>query len=259
MSQRSFGARAFHVRAKGANLLHLGLVSELLASLVAGGPIHKKQAIDQAVGNTSLNAQTFQKAIREFLATLTALKQIFPDLRSTRFKNISEFYTLFLIVWEMHQQKMVLNDKRRNAVAMKLLRSFSNGVDDVREHQRQAKGAAADQRLCADYLLQVQQSTDALAPRKRRAEMIRHLLDGLFERKDERRIFSAEQRRMLWHGEEKKRCSQCNDELDWTNFQIDHVKPYSRGGKTELRNAALICVSCNASKGAGKYARREAA
>jgi 5-methylcytosine-specific restriction endonuclease McrA len=235
------------------------LVSELLASIVAGGLIHKKQAVDRAVGNTSLNARTLQKAIDEFSATLRVLKQVFPDLRSTRFRNVSEFYTLFLIVWEMYQQKMVLNDRRRNGVAMRLLQGFSNGVDAVREQQRKAKGATAEQRMFADYLLLVQQSTDALAPRKRRAEMIRHLFDGLFERKDERRIFSAEQRRMLWNSEEKKRCSQCNDELDWTNFQVDHIKPYSRGGKTDLRNAALICVSCNSSKGAGKHARREAA
>ena len=141
----------------------------------------------------------------------------------------------------------------------KLLHDFSDGVDDVREQQRKAKGASADQRIFADYLLLAQQSTDALVPRKRRAEMIRQLLDGLFERKDERRIFSAEQRRMLWNSEEKKHCSQCEKELDWTNFQVDHIKPYSRGGKIELRNAALICMICNPSKGARKRAQRQAA
>ena len=77
---------------------------------------------------------------------------------------------------------------------MKLLQRFSNGVDAVREQERKAKGATTNQRMFADYLLLVQQSTDALAPRKRRAEMIRHLLNGLFERKDERRIFGAERR-----------------------------------------------------------------
>ena len=75
------------------------LVSELLASLIAGGPIHKKQAVDRAVGNTALNVRTLHKAIDEFSATLRALKQIFPDLRLTRFRNVSDCYTLFLITW----------------------------------------------------------------------------------------------------------------------------------------------------------------
>src|SRR5206468_5093501 len=111
------------------------------------------------------------------------------------------------------------------------------------------EGAKASERLYADYLLLVQQSTDALAPRKRRAEIIKQLLAGLFERKDERRSFSSEQRGIL-NTEEKKHCTICNVPLNWNNFQIDHLKPYSRGGSTTLTNAALTCASCNARKGA---------
>jgi 5-methylcytosine-specific restriction endonuclease McrA len=83
-------------------------------------------------------------------------------------------------------------------------------------------------------------------------------LDGLFERKDEKRIFSAEQRRLLWNSEEKKKCALCDEQLDWTNFQVDHIKAYSKGGKTELSNAALTCGPCNASKGAGRKTSRRA-
>ena len=118
---------------------------------------------------------------------------MFPTLASTRFRNLSEFYTLFLIVWEMNEQKLVLNDRKLNAVAMKLLTSFKRR-HDVRERQKKAKGARFLINECTlNYLLLVQQSTDSLAPRKRRAEMIRHLLSGIFEHKDEKRIFSVEQ------------------------------------------------------------------
>ena len=228
------------------------LVSELLASILAGGLIHKKQAVDKAVGNTATHAGSLNKAIVDFSATLNAVKQMFPELRTTRFKNSAEFYSLFMVVWTLHQQKMLLNDRRRNQVAMKLLQRFSGGVDEVRERQRKADGARPDQRIFADYLMLVQQSTDSLAPRKRRGEIIQQLLEGLFERKDERRIFSGEQRRLLWNSDEKKKCSQCDEVLDWINFQVDHIKAYSRGGRTDLSNAALICASCNPSKGAGR-------
>jgi hypothetical protein len=232
------------------------LISELLASIVAGSPIHKKQAVDRAVGNQSINAHTLRKTVDELVMTINQIKRMFPELRTTRFRNMSEFYSLFLVVWELEQQKLILKDHSRNSVAMSILQKFSNGVDSVRERQRNAEGAKSSERLFADYLLLVQQSTDSLAPRKRRAEIIRSLFSGLFERKDERRIFSSEQRRLLWSSEEQKTCSQCGDLLDWTNFQMDHVKAHSRGGKTELKNAALICATCNPSKSSGRAAKK---
>jgi hypothetical protein len=235
------------------------LVSELLASILAGGPIHKKQAVDKAVGNESVNGHRLKSALADFRATMRSIRMMFPELASTRFVNLADFYTLFMVVWEMHQQKLLLGDRRRRRVAMKLLLRFSDGVDEVREQQRKAQGARADQRMYADYLLLVQQSTDALSQRLRRAEMIRQLLAGLFERKDTRRISTSEQRRLLWNSEEKKKCAECEMPLDWTNFQVDHIKAHSRGGKTELPNAALVCASCNASKGARRRSRRKSA
>tara|TARA_R110001592_G_scaffold237522_3_gene496748 strand:- start:143 stop:1123 length:981 start_codon:yes stop_codon:yes gene_type:complete len=234
------------------------LVSELIASLIAGGPIHKKQAVDKAVGDVRDHAATLKRAVKDFSATLQAVKGMFPELKSTRFSNQAEFYTLFLVVHELLKQKLLLTDKKRNESAMGLLRDFSDGVDAVRERQRQAQGALAAQRPFADYLMLVQSATDNLGPRKRRMDIVRGLLEGLFEAKDERRIFSVEQRRLLWNSDQHKKCDSCGVRLDWTNFQVDHVTPYSKGGKTKLDNAALLCGPCNASKGAGP-ARRKAA
>lgn len=232
------------------------LVSELLASIVAGGPIHKKQAIDRAVGNQALNAHTLRKTVNEFTQTMGVIKRMLPTLKTTRFRNTSEFYTLFMVMWEMCQQKLVLSDRRRCEVAARILQGFSNGVDRVREQQKKAKGAMPHQRFFAEYLLLVQASTDNVHQRARRAAIVRGLLAGLFERKDEKRLFSTEQRRLLWNSEEKRKCSQCGDQLNWNNFQVDHVKAHSLGGRTDLSNAALICKCCNASKGARRRARR---
>jgi hypothetical protein len=227
------------------------LISELLASILANGSIHKKQAVDRAIGNTAVNRRALDGAVDDFSATLRAVKQVFPDLHATRFRNVSEFYSLFLVVWELTQQKLVLTDRRRNATAMKLLRHFSDGVDEVREQQRKARGATQQQQPFANYLLLVQQSTDAISPRLRRAAMLRELFSGLFEAKDERRVFSPEQRRLIWNSSEEKTCSLCGKPLTWANFHADHVLSHSRGGKTVLSNAARTCVSCNCSKGAG--------
>lgn len=231
------------------------LITELLASIVAGGPIHGKESVDKAVGNEGLNAHTLRKASSDFQTVLKALKRMFPELHATRFRNMAEFYTLFMVVWDLQQQKMILTDRKRNRTAEMLLKRLSNGVDEVRELQRNAKGAGRGQQLYADYLLSVQRGTDDIGQRKRRAQMMQGLLAGLFEKKDERRLFSPEQRRLLWNSEEKRKCRECGEALTWTNFQADHIKPHSRGGRTELVNAALVCQPCNASKGAKRRAR----
>jgi hypothetical protein len=59
------------------------LISELLAAIISGGPIHKKKAGDWAVGNTALTKHTLNKAVAEVSATLRAIKGICPELCST--------------------------------------------------------------------------------------------------------------------------------------------------------------------------------
>lgn len=243
---------AQHVITPGsiARMRDVELVSELMTSIIHGGPIDRKKAVDQAVSNSTLRGPTLKKTSAAFTSTANAVKAIFPDLKTTRFHNSAEYYTLFLLVREWQQAKLVLKDRQRRQTAMKLLSRFSNGVDEVRQRQRSARGAGTGQRLYSDYLLMVQQGTDKLSTRQRRMEILRGLFEGLFERKDEQRVFNVEQRRLLWNSDEKKQCKGCGVKLDWTNFEVDHVKPHSRGGKTNAKNAAILCRTCNASKGA---------
>lgn len=38
--------------------------------------------------------------------------------------------------------------------------------------------------------------------------------------------------------------------VDWAYGQVDHILARSRGGQNDEANLRLLCVSCNASKGA---------
>ena len=136
------------------------LVSELLASLVNGGLINKKAAVDRAIDGEGVNGNTIKRIVREFTSTMNQLRKIFPNLYATRFHNISEFYSLFMVVYELQHQKLILGDKKRNRIAQALVQKFSNGVDDVRERQKKLKGARPDEMLYTRYLLSVQQGTD---------------------------------------------------------------------------------------------------
>ncbi|MGI9069017.1 MAG: HNH endonuclease signature motif containing protein [Pyrinomonadaceae bacterium] len=67
--------------------------------------------------------------------------------------------------------------------------------------------------------------------------------------KDSARIFSQEQRRILWNTTGIPRCSVCHKLLSWHDFTIDHKTAHSIGGATRLDNAELMCRKDNSGKG----------
>lgn len=225
------------------------LFSELLMSIHKGGPINKKVALDRAIGNESINANTLGKLSREFVATLNLVKKMFPALKQTRFHNTAEFYSLFMLIWEMNAEGLVLNDIKRNRIAFELLKKLSTGVDHLRDKFRQAQPVQPNPPY-SDYLLTVQGDTDSSATRERRAKILRNLLMPIYEKKDDKRVFSAEQRRILWNSDTVQKCTSCKKTLMWDDFTVDHIKAYTKGGKTVLKNAQLMCHRCNSSKGA---------
>jgi len=232
------------------------LFAELLMSIHKGGPINKKTSLDRAIGNEDINGNTLARLSREFKKTMGLIRRMFRHpsrgltLKQTRFHNTAEFYSLFLLVWEMDKDNLVLADKRRNRVAFAILRKLSTGVDELREQLRKARPAKANQKLYADYLLTVQGDTDSSANRERRREILRNLLVSLFQRKDDKRGFTPEQRRILWNKDEKRGCRRCGRPLSWDKVTVDHVLAHTKGGKTTLGNAQLMCRSCNSRKGA---------
>lgn len=232
-----------------SRMKHIELMCELMASVQSKGLINKKKALDGIIGGQSVDLRSLRRVRQETIKTLNSVKKIFPDFKTTRFANSVDFYSLFMLVWDLSQQGCILSDRKRNTQAQKLLVWLSNGVGTVRQQQRKAQGAAPNQRLFADYLLTVQGDTDSLSTRQSRAGILGKVFGGLFEKKDAQRGFTAEQRRLVWHSDEKKKCPKCKKQLTWVNFTIDHVKPHSLGGRSTISNASLMCRSCNSRKG----------
>lgn len=226
------------------------LFAELLMSIQNGSPINKKIALDRSIGNQAINLNTLARLEREFLTTMNLIKRMFPRLREIRFHNSAEFYSLFLLVWQMHREGLVLHDQKRNSIAFALLRKLSTGVDQLRDQLRRARPAKSTQRIYSDYLLTVQGDTDSSANRERRGAILRGVLWSLYERKDERRLFSPEQRRIIWNSDEKRLCAKCHKPMTWDDFSVDHVVAHTRGGKTSLTNAQPMHRACNSRKGA---------
>jgi hypothetical protein len=242
--QQKILTRAQIDRMKGTELF-----AELLMSIHQGGSINKKTSLDRAIGNEGINGNTLSRLTREFVSTLNLLKRMFPDIRPTRFHNTVEFYSLFMLIWQLNRENFVLQDKARNRVGFSLLSKLSKGVDDLRVQLRRAAIPKKVQPIYRDYLLTVQGDTDSAATRERRLGILDGLLRSLYDRKDEKRIFSAEQRRIIWNGEDQHYCPKCKKRLTWGDFTVDHVVAHVNGGKTNLRNAQLMCRSCNSKKG----------
>ena len=226
------------------------LVSKLLMSIHQGGIINKKTSLNKAIGNESINGNTLNSLSREFTATLNTLRRMFPKIYQTRFTNTVDFYTLFMMIWEFRGKGFILTQRRRNVMAERLLLKLSNGVDELRLASRQGRTMRKVNKLAQEYLPTVLGDTDSAATRERRANIVRGLLSPIFAYKDSQRAFSQEQRRILWNRDERPVCKLCHKPITWNDVTIDHVKAWSKGGPTSIKNAQVAHRSCNSRKGA---------
>jgi hypothetical protein len=197
----------------------------------------------------SLTAAQVARLRAKTVFALNRVRRMFPDIHRTRFSKISDYYSLVVLIAKFEAERLILSDRRRNKLAWELLTAFANGVDDVRLRQKKAQGSKSGQELYREYLLTVLEGTDEISHRRKREEILRNLLHSLFERRDENRLFSEEQRRILWNTTDNRKCRSCGKPLTWSEFTIDHIDPFCKGGRTRLENAALMCGRCNSRKG----------
>jgi hypothetical protein len=232
-----------------ARMKHVELMAELAYSIHSGEVIHKKAALDRVMSDHAMTPLRVRKAVDGAKAAVRRTIKLFPDLRTTRFRQLADFYTLVVLLAKFERDGFVLTDTRRNAIAWELLSKFGAGIDALRVKQKQmTKASQADDDMRA-YLLTVTEGTDSETNRRNRERILRGLLGSVFEKKDTKRLFSEEQRRLIWHSAGKPKCMACRCNLTWRDFHIDHVFAHSKGGRTALENAQLLCAPCNTKKG----------
>lgn len=70
---------------------------------------------------------------------------------------------------------------------------------------------------------------------------------------DSKRLFTTDDKAELLSRESKVdgkyRCAGCKQLFYDSELTVDHITPWSKGGRTELSNAQLLCRVCNSSKG----------
>ncbi|MGI8995431.1 MAG: HNH endonuclease family protein [Pyrinomonadaceae bacterium] len=234
--------------AQASRRKHVELTCELMVAAHTQDVTNKKAALDKVMNADAIRGRELTKARQITHTGLNRLKQVFPELRHTRFNKISDFYSLAVLFQKFEREGLVLIDRQRNRLAQDILATFSTGVDQVRRLRDDVEGVQPGQEFYRDYLLTVLEGTDEISQRRKREQILRGLLESLFLRKDSARLFSPEQRRILWNMTAAPKCVECKTPLTWDNFTIDHKIPWSKGGKTELGNADLMCRRHNSIK-----------
>lgn len=67
------------------------------------------------------------------------------------------------------------------------------------------------------------------------------------ELKDQNRIFTPDQRAVIYRIG-KGKCVMCGMNVSEENFEADHIKPWSKGGRTIIANGQILCSICNHAK-----------
>jgi len=235
-----------------SRMKHVELMCELIVSAHTGDITNKENVLDRLMKADSIKGRDLDRAANSTVAGLNALRKMFPKLgRHVRLTKLSDFYSLAVLIQKFLKENLVLTNHKRNALAWDLLIALSTGVDQVKLSVKGARGIKAGQELYRDYYLTILEGVDEEGHRRRREAILRGLLENLFLKRDPARVFSPEQRRILWNTTAIKRCQnpECGATLTWQNFSIDHVDPWSKGGETALRNAALLCRTCNSKLG----------
>lgn len=228
---------------------HVELLCELMVSIYQGDVINKKAALDSMMKPKSLNSAQIKVVQDKVVSALNRVQRMFPHLYQTRFHQISDFYSLVVLIAKFESEKLILTDRRKNKLAEDLLIAFSTRVDEARERQKKVLPVSSELEPYREYLLTVLQATDEISQRRKREQILRGLLESLFEKKDKDRLFSPEQRRIIWSTSEERLCDECDLPVTWYDFTVDHIKPFSKGGRTQLDNAAIMHRSCNSAKG----------
>lgn len=232
-----------------SRMKHIELICELMVSAHVEDVINKKAALDKIMKSESLEGRQLAKAAKLTVASLNRLKRLFPQLGQTRFSKLSDFYSLVVLIQKFEREGLILTNTKRNKLAWDILRVFAIGVDDVDLKRKKMENTEPGQELYRQYLLTVREGTDEISHRRERERILQGLLKPLFEKKDSARLFSPEQRRILWNTTAARKCQKCRITLTWEDFTIDHIGPHSKGGRTRLDNAALMCRKHNSQKG----------
>lgn len=125
--------------------------------------------------------------------------------------------------------------------------------ESYRRAQDKLSSDEADNEMVV-YHEKTSHSTDAVDSLSWRHEfLLRKFFEAVsdVELKDDQRMFMHEQRLAIYRrdGGICKVALKCHgDKCEWDSWAADHIKPWSKGGRTTVENGQVSCIPCNSAK-----------
>jgi len=218
-------------------------ISELFIGMIDGIQQKNQNDIDNFYQRHDQTLPNKEARRKEFAAIERKIEEIFDhDLVKTRWRGKVDFYSFFLAVYELSRAYYFPPERYDEMKACLVKFAF-----EVDKHVKQSE-KTSDDPLVREYVENVEKRTTHRATRQKRYEIVRSLMIPFLIAKDKRRDFNEEERRIVWAISEDKKCAVCGKKVEWEDYQLDHKKSFSKGGKTELKNSQITHRSCNVKK-----------
>ncbi len=223
---------------------------ELLISIIKNEILNKKSAIDRALGE-EFNKKQLKKAKAQFSKICQIIKSLNLG-KNTRFiRKTSDFYCLFVAIMKLINSRYIF---QKYSKALKELTKFSAKIAELTNAQQDKDYGYLKKNINTPfykYWSTTQRSTDSKEYREIRIDILREIMLRAFDKKkDKNRFFSISQKEQVWEKSKDKKCCypDCERYLQWENATIDHIIPWSLGGRTDISNAQLMCKQHNSMK-----------
>lgn len=246
------------------------LVHEYILELCTAIHFHsysdRRKKLDELLSSHHWSVREINQIKSGFKKIFDWIADIFPkdSIKTTRFKNKSDFYSLFVVLVNLLNKGYVTNDRKSNRTAGTFLIDFSKQIQklDPKIKAYDIPRLTSTEQKLFQYVISTRQSTDSVKNRETRHNYLMTVLkDGfILRKKDNKRTFDINVKDLLWtellEKSKKPKCpnptrnAKCKKYLTYDDAEVDHKYPWSKGGLTKLDNARLICSSCNSSKGA---------
>lgn len=157
-------------------MLDVEFISEL-AILLIHGPQNKKQSLDKWYVTYEKDFDEHDDLVAAFASITGELGQVIPDIRSTRWRKRSDFYTLFGVLSEARSRFPL--DKKSRSMLGKLLVLFAKQVDMYLafEKAQELKELAKLPKHVRKYAQAVQRAASDLGARRLRAEALKEVIE----------------------------------------------------------------------------------
>lgn len=220
------------------------VAAQMVLLELSGGPCNVKNADLNRMYEKNKNFDTNCVKAKKCRKVLDFLYAAFPSKTPEleRF-NLISLYGVASQLLEAYVIKERAGDLAKWFIAFETFR---------REQDKLPEGEADNEML--KYHEKTSHSTDSEdSLSSRHVFLLRKFFEAVpdVELKDDQRLFSYEQRLAIYRRDDGlcKVAIKCQGQkCEWDNWAADHIKPWSKGGKTTVENGQVACIPCNSAK-----------